>query len=178
MGEIKSTLDLVMEKTKHLSLSAKEKAGQQRDTYEKRIKGFLQKYADGVLTLEEFQIQLKSIQESLVLSDVQPLIRNILHQVDPEQDNALWLDLLEIYMPPLKDPTQEILATYRQRQETLLQAGMQNYLQQLKSQHRIQGPAVIPNLERDQEIQQELMLMRKEARDKLNILAEQSTNNG
>ena len=43
MGEIKSTLDLVLEKTKHLSQSSDEKQAQIRKDVEIRIKGILQK---------------------------------------------------------------------------------------------------------------------------------------
>ena len=44
MGEIKSTLDLVMEKTRNLTLSSEEKAEQKYDEIYKQVKGFLLKY--------------------------------------------------------------------------------------------------------------------------------------
>ena len=43
MGEIKSTLDLVLEKTKNLTLSSEEKEEQKQKEIEKRIKGMMQK---------------------------------------------------------------------------------------------------------------------------------------
>jgi len=178
MGEIKSTLDLVMEKTKHLSLSAEEKVGQQREAYEKRLKGFLQQYADGLLTIVDFQDQLLTIQKNLGVNDIQPLIRQILNHVNPDRDNSLWLDLLETYRPRLKAPTQEILSTYVQHRENLLQTGMQNYLERLRSDHQIYGPAVVPNLIQDQKIQQELMIMKNKVRDNLNTLSDQSASSG
>ena len=173
MGEIKSTLDLVMEKTKHLSLSQEEKVGQQRDTYEKRLKGILQKYADGLHTIEDFQIQLKAIQETLGVNDVKLLIPHILNHVDPDQDNTLWLDLLDTCMPSLRTPIQEVLANYKQHRENLLQSGTQKYLEQLIKQHQIEGSAVIPNLNRVRGIQQELILAQKKVQDKLNMLTDQ-----
>ena len=42
MGEIKSTLDLVMEKTKNLSLSDEERLGQKNKEIASRIRGLLQ----------------------------------------------------------------------------------------------------------------------------------------
>ena len=53
MGEIKSTLDLVMEKTRHLTLSQKEKDGQKQIEVNKRLKGLLQKYRDNLLREEQ-----------------------------------------------------------------------------------------------------------------------------
>ena len=47
MGEIKSTLDLVLEKTKNLNLSSEEKQEQKQKEVENRIKGMMQKYQDG-----------------------------------------------------------------------------------------------------------------------------------
>jgi len=55
MGEIKSTLDLVMEKTKHLSQSSEEKQAQRRKDIENRLRGMLQKYQDKVISLEHLQ---------------------------------------------------------------------------------------------------------------------------
>ena len=55
MGEIKSTLDLVMEKTKHLSLSDEEKQNQKNSEIEKRVNGLLQKCRDQILSTDELQ---------------------------------------------------------------------------------------------------------------------------
>ena len=49
MGEIKSTLDLVMEKTRHLTLSQEEKDSQKKVEVHKRLKGLVQKYRDNLL---------------------------------------------------------------------------------------------------------------------------------
>jgi hypothetical protein len=57
MGEIKSTLDLVMEKTKDLTLSSEEKKAQKQKEIENRIKGLLQKYQDGFLSKSELKTE-------------------------------------------------------------------------------------------------------------------------
>ena len=53
MGEIKSTLDLVLEKTKNLTLSSEEKESQKQKEVENRIKGMVQKYQDGILSINQ-----------------------------------------------------------------------------------------------------------------------------
>ena len=50
MAEIKSTLDLVMEKTKHLSLNDEEKLTQTNSAMEKRVSGVLKKCQDQILS--------------------------------------------------------------------------------------------------------------------------------
>ncbi len=46
MGEIKSTLDLVMDKTRHLTLSDEEKQEQKEKEFKKNLKGPTQKFQD------------------------------------------------------------------------------------------------------------------------------------
>ncbi len=46
MGEIKSTLDLVMARTKHLTLTDEEKKTQQSVNVKQRLQGLIQKFQD------------------------------------------------------------------------------------------------------------------------------------
>ena len=69
MGEIKSTLDLVLEKTKHLSQSSDEKQSQIRKDIEMRINGLLQKYQDGVSSLEQLQRDYEALKTEYKLTD-------------------------------------------------------------------------------------------------------------
>ena len=56
MAEIKSTLDLVMERTRHLSQSTAEKEAQRRGDFEKRLQGLLQAAATlGANPLDQFR---------------------------------------------------------------------------------------------------------------------------
>ena len=49
MAEIKSTLDIIMEKAKKFSVTEEEKKGFKRQELEGKIKGLVQKALDGVL---------------------------------------------------------------------------------------------------------------------------------
>ena len=94
MGEIKSTLDLVMERTKHLSLSAEEKAQQQKENFEKRLQGLLQQYADGALSVDAFQKGVSELSSELGVTGHKQLVAAICNRIDPEQDNGAWLELV------------------------------------------------------------------------------------
>ena len=89
MGEIKSTLDLVMERTKNLTLSAEEKQAQKQLETENRIKGLVQKLQDGLLTYNQLKTEYESFKKESNLSDNSLLVREILTRLDPDQDNAL-----------------------------------------------------------------------------------------
>ena len=82
MGEIKSTLDLVLEKTRHLSLSSEEKQDLAAQEIEKRIKGMLQKYQNGLLTPEELKSEYGSIIKDDKLTVGRILIKESIGRLD------------------------------------------------------------------------------------------------
>jgi len=94
MGEIKSTLDLVMEKTKNLSLSAEERQAQKNQEIEKRIHGLLQKFKDQALNVDNFKAEYQKLQKDYDLSGNAPLIREICGQIELAADNHAWFELL------------------------------------------------------------------------------------
>jgi hypothetical protein len=49
MAEIKSTLDLIMERTRNLSMTPEEKEALRRKEWHSRIQGWLQRYLDGLM---------------------------------------------------------------------------------------------------------------------------------
>ena len=94
MGEIKSTLDLVMEKTKNLSLSSEERQAQKNQEIESRIRGLLQKFKDQVLKVENLKAEYQKLQKDYDLSENAPLIKEICGQIELGADNHAWLELL------------------------------------------------------------------------------------
>jgi hypothetical protein len=65
MAEIKSTLDLIMEKTKHLTLSAAEKESLEREEQLKKLPGHVQRFLDNSLTLPNLMQALDEVPRSL-----------------------------------------------------------------------------------------------------------------
>ena len=55
MGEIKSTLDIIMEKTKGLTMTEEEKTAFKSKEMEGKVKGALQKFLDGILDVERLK---------------------------------------------------------------------------------------------------------------------------
>ena len=62
MAEIKSTLDIIMEKAKKFSVTEEEKKGFKRQELEGKIKGLVQKVVDGVMDSERFQVEVTALQ--------------------------------------------------------------------------------------------------------------------
>ena len=149
MAEIKSTLDLVMEKTKNLSLSDEERQGQKNKEIESRIRGLLQKFNDQALKVDKLRSEYRKLQKDYDLPGNAPLIKEICRQIELGKDNHAFFDLLtqfkvtdiEGISSVLHEFDDVIKAAARERSK-VLQA-------KLAEAHFISGPAVVPNLEAD-----------------------------
>ena len=62
MAEIKSTLDIIMERTKNLTMTDEEKASFRRKEAEGKVKGWIQKYQDGAIGLDKLKSDFKKEQ--------------------------------------------------------------------------------------------------------------------
>ena len=167
MGEIKSTLDLVMERTRHLSMSSEEKAKQQRVDFEKRLAGLLQKYDDKALKMAELLNQIKHLQEELKISAPETIEKAILSRIDPEQDNTHWLALINDLMPPACDPLKNILGTYNEQKVELFQKSERILLDRLNRFYGIKGSAVIPNPHKDPQFQKDIAVLESDTQTKI-----------
>ena len=94
MGEIKSTLDIVMEKTRHLTLSQEERAEQKRNEVINRLKGMIQKYNDRKLTKEELPEKLDRLKETHGINTVDMLMHLLLDGLALGRSNASEMELL------------------------------------------------------------------------------------
>lgn len=170
MGEIKSAIELAMERTSHLSLSAEEKAKQRRADFEKMLQGALHHYSDGIFSIDDLRDRIKELQSELKVSDSQLVIKAVLTQIDPDQDNERWLDLLSVLEPASRDFLQKILSDYRDEQSKLLQIAEKQVLEKLV-QKRITGSAVTPNPEKDASYQQSISDLRSRTQKRINLIS-------
>ena len=95
MGEIKSTLDIVMEKTKHLSLSEEEREAQKKEAIRKTVKGLIQKYKDQIFTIKQLEDEWNDLEKENQLSDRQILVDEIMDQLHLNADNSLLMTSLK-----------------------------------------------------------------------------------
>ncbi|CAB5141238.1 hypothetical protein D3OALGA1CA_4254 [Olavius algarvensis associated proteobacterium Delta 3] len=172
MGEIRSTLDLVMEKTRNLSLSAEEKASQKRVEFGKRLQGLLQRYADDTESLEMLQDGIVKLGAEMDVTDATLQIEAVFKRIDPDRDNRRWLVLLESMVPAATDPLQEALAAYDQQRAVLKVIVEKKLLGQLAEHHGIQGAAVKPNATQDPGYQKNLISLRRETQTQIDSISQ------
>lgn len=149
MAEIKSTLDLVLERTKNLSLTEEEKEALQRKEWEGKIRGWGQKYLDGLMRLSMVKTGMASIPENR-RKEGRDILRNLaLENLDTQGDPGKIFDLLEGILEESRAPYLEAI---RKFQKTVA-AEESLFLEKMRSRfadHGISGRAVIPNLTRDE----------------------------
>jgi hypothetical protein len=154
MGEIKSTVDLVMARTRHLSMSAEEKARQRQADFGKRLQGLLQQYADGILTVDRLRDRIRALQEELTIVDQKAVMTAVIQRMEMEA-NRPWLTLLADLKPDLSPHLEGALARFQNEKEALSQRALEGLRLSLAQQSGIAGTAVVPNPAKDPEYLQQ-----------------------
>ena len=163
MGEIKSTLDLVMARTRHLSLSDEEKARQQKEAFDRRLQGLLQQVADGALTIDAARDRIAALQAELSVNEPQMVAAGIVGRIDPERNNRVWLDFLSLWASKAAEPVKATLSAYREHRNRLLQEGEKQQRERLAQKHAISGTAVMPNPLKEPGCREHLGKLRQDA---------------
>jgi hypothetical protein len=99
MAEIKSTLDIIMERTRHLVLSAEEKKQIERDDQLRKVPGYLQKYLDGVGDLDDLLDDLAAPPEEHRHAVRQELINRLVKELGFDPRGRRGLEALQILAP-------------------------------------------------------------------------------
>ncbi|BBO77003.1 hypothetical protein DSCW_44200 [Desulfosarcina widdelii] len=175
MGEIKSTLDLVMERTRHLSLSDEEKTHQRKEDFRKRLQGLLQRYADGALTVEDLREKIKALQAELKVDDPMVAVTAVAGRMEPDRDNRIWLDLLAVFAPAVCGSLEAALKVYRRQRDDSLWEGVERLRRRLAQDHGISGTAVAPNPHKDPECQAQLVRLRQQAKSRLAAIVDEGS---
>ena len=168
MGEIKSTLDLVLEKTKNLTLSSEEKEEQKQKEIENRIKGMIQKYQDGILSKNQLITDYEILKKDYNMSQDKALIIETTQRIEPDQDNQPLLEVLQECCAIDTAGLETIIEDFRKAYLAASQNRMKRLKEDLAQQSNISGSAVLPNLDADEKWRQEAREIRAGYVDQLN----------
>ena len=167
MGEIKSTLDLVMEKTKHLSQSSEEKHAQRRKDIENHLRGMLQKYQDKAISLEHLQRDYERLKAEFSLPDHTLLAGRVIDRLDPDGDNRDLIEVLEHCCNLNSRGLADLIQHHQAEVQTAAQSRMKTLKESLAQNHKISGSAVVPNLEADEDWQKKAQELASACQEKL-----------
>jgi hypothetical protein len=149
VAEIKSTLDIVLERTKNLIMTEEEKASLQRKELAGKITGWLGKYLDGLMDMEAIRKEMTSMEEKSRKNSRHILKSLVLDRLDPREDAEKILDLLEGILGESREPYLDAMGKLK----NTMVAERSQFAESLRrelSDRGIAGSAVTPNLARDE----------------------------
>ena len=149
MGEIKSTLDLVLEKTSHLTLSEEEKRKQKQKDARSRLAGLLQRYQDAKLDISKMEEELDRLVHADQGLDESAVREEIVGHIELGGENGRWLALLQTRFR--FDPTRvrSIEEDYQHAIDSAAGRRKDEIREALLRDRQISGSAVVPNLSAD-----------------------------
>jgi hypothetical protein len=151
MAEIKSTLELVMERTRHLTLTEEEKQEHAMAEFKKSLSGLIQRCQDGALNPGRFREDLHLLQVNSQVTDMGIVIDEISKRLDLDRDNAWALNLLAEAFGINPRGITAVSDEYRKAADETALNRIDEIRKELGGKQGIYGSAVIPNLAADRE---------------------------
>jgi hypothetical protein len=166
MGEIRSTLDIIMEKTKGLTMSEEEERAFKEGEMAGKVKGLIQKFFDRVLDMHQLKREVAGLTEKGG-DMVKRLIREeSVSRIEPEGDNGPLLRVLEEVAESDTNSLRELLKAFDQRLEQE-KGDREKALKETLEKQGISGSAVIPNIHADSEWSHFASEIKKEFQERL-----------
>jgi hypothetical protein len=168
MAEIKSTLDIIMERTKNLTMTEEEKASFRREEAEGKVKGWIQKYQDCAIGLDklksDFEKEVAAYPEVLHILKTQLLDCVKLYGGN---SNILRLleDILGISIADIENTIQ-----FFKREIDIMHTKMIEGLRGELKKRKIYGSSVVPNPNHGVEWQKSILEAESNLRKQLNFL--------
>ncbi|MDY7035960.1 MAG: hypothetical protein SV375_07340 [Thermodesulfobacteriota bacterium] len=169
MGEIKSTLELIMEKTKGLTMSDEEKRALKQREVSAKVKGLVQRFLDGIINIERLRIEATAIGKNKEDLLRRVIIEESINRIVPGKNNKPILEILGIVNGMDIDPVTDILMNFEQKFEREKDAS-EKLLREKFEKRGISGSAVLPNLEVDPEWSRYVSEFRVATQEKLKDL--------
>lgn len=149
MGEIKSTIDLVMEKTKHLTMTEDEKSNTINDLTRQKLKGLVQNYKDELLTRDKFGKALSLIAAETGLEISPLLLKELLDQITLFEDNSRCFELLQDLCSISAKELKSALTNFQEDYQSAMRDRIKTSKEEIFRKHGISGSAIVPNLDQD-----------------------------
>lgn len=165
MAEIKSTLDIIMERTRGLTLTEEEKRSFKEQELAAKVKGLVQRYLSGGLTherqVEEVADLARQCKDPETVRSC--LIRESVQGIKLGGDNETVLKILET-IPDIDLAALRTVLAGSEKKLLIRREAQEKRLMLRLREKGISGSAVLPNLNADPEWRQLLAEMEQELR--------------
>ncbi len=175
MAKIKSTLDLVMERTRNLSMTQEERERLRAKEETEKVRAWVQKYLHGRVNEEEMKSVLDE-RSDIPSADREILRSELIDNIRPDQDNTRILRALERIFDIPSESVDALLGNHR----TYLASQMPSYLEQCRAdlkQQGFSGSSVVPNLAQSRRWQDFAREAQEDLRRRISSLRGNGTSN-
>lgn len=150
MGEIKSTLDIIMERTKDLTMNEEEKEGLRRIELAERVKGWVQRYSDNRITEKTLKSELKEEGKDNYFMLQELLKVELVESLKLDDDNVKIFGLMKNLLNIKDAPYLKIIKDF-QTEAAIEKSKRLEEIKKVLTKRGVRGSAVIPNLDHDTE---------------------------
>jgi hypothetical protein len=148
VGEIKSTIDLVLEKTRGFTLSSEDKEKLAQKELEKKIQGLISRYLDQLIPMSRLAEEMEKMAGTEKGLSVRLVKRHLLAHLDFDRDNSNILSALEEVAGVDTEPLVALQEGYQSEKEEAKKDITEKGLERLQGKG-VSGSAVVPNLGKD-----------------------------
>jgi hypothetical protein len=153
MGEIKSTLELAMERTKKFAISNKEKEEIKQKELRQKATSLFHRYREGNLPLNEILKEIEKMEEGTARTVKELLLSQWIDALSLDDDAERILKGIESLkqrsIDEVKQKFQHLLSQYQEEKEKVKEK-MRVQLTEVLKKDGIYGSAVEPNIEKSE----------------------------
>jgi len=150
MGEIKSTIELAMERTKKFAISEKEKEEMKQKEALQKASSLFHRYRDGHLSLNEVLKEVEKMEKKTAMTVKKSLLSQWIDALslnDDERTLKGMESLKQRGIDEIKGKFHHLLSQYQEEKETLKEK-MNSQLTEILKRDGIYGSAVEPNFDK------------------------------
>jgi hypothetical protein len=169
LAEIKSTIDLVLEKTRDLTLSREEKQKLAQKELEKKLQGLISRYLDQVIPLTRLTEEVEKTAPTEKELAYALRKKYLLAHLNLDRDNSLILSALKEVSGFDTAFLSNLQEEYQSEREKAKRAFQDRSLVTL-NEKGVSGSAVVPNLEKNPEWSQFIDNLRRRYLERLGTM--------
>lgn len=169
MGEIRSTMDIIMERARGLTVTDEEKREFRERELTGRVRGLIQRFLDGLSDIDRFREGIAPLEERDRDMTRRTLRNQCLELIIPGQDNEPVLEILEKVAGIEVTSVRFALEDFVSKLDRLRKAREKKLMERLAARG-ISGSAVMPNPEAGPEWAGMVMKVREEFEKRISSL--------
>jgi uncharacterized protein YnzC (UPF0291/DUF896 family) len=165
MAEIKSTLDIIMEKTKNLTMTEEERETFQRKEWEGKVKGWVQRHLDGKIDIDTLNSNIENGQRSYL--ELRHIFKTeLLEHVKLDGDNREVFHILEELLGIRTETIEDLMLSLKSEMDSQWTQKMKILGDELRKRE-IYGSSVVPNPKYDSAWQTYIQKLRSTFREQM-----------